>query len=70
MVISRHPDTFFKDDTVNTSYMVGEDGKALFEAKGFKMAEARRIERAVLILVGAKIIGTLIKNNFFVDLCQ
>src|ERR1700692_4944320 len=61
-----HPDAFLQYDAIDASQVISKDREALFQAKCFKVNEARRIQRTILILVGAKMIGALVKDDLFV----
>ena len=65
-----HPDTFFEHDTIDTTQAIGKNWKALFKLKCFKMNEAARIQHTIPVLVRTKIVGALIKDNFFINFCQ
>src|SRR5260370_39734500 len=66
----RHPDVFFEQNPINATEPVGKDGEAFLETKCLKVDEACRVESSVPVLIGAKVVGTLVKKHFFIELCQ
>src|SRR5436190_13934031 len=65
-----HPDAFFEQNTIDTAQAIRKNRKALFKMKCFKMHETRRIQRSSAVLIGTKIVSTLIKDDFLVNFCQ
>src|SRR5579859_1752669 len=67
-MIGWHPNTFFKHDAIDATKMVGKDRKTCFQAECFEIYEPEWIHRTIAIFIGAEIIGTLVKDDLFVEL--
>src|SRR3989441_817015 len=65
-----HPDTFFKQNPVDPTNPVRKNREAFFEVKCFKVDEACGVDGSIPVLICSKVVGALIKKNFFIDLRQ